>query len=87
MTTKAPSSVKSAPDSSLEKIAYASVASIPTADPHDQDRLGYNVWLWLTKRIDPLEVLVHNSASRLLITEAEAVKKIKENLRSHGLEV
>ena len=85
MTTKPPSSVKPSSDKSLEKIAYASVARIPTVEPHDQDRLGYNIWRWLKYRRDPLEIAVRSSGSRLLISEAEAVQKIREVLQQEGV--
>lgn len=85
MTTKTPSSVLPAPDKSLERIAYASVASIPTADPHDQDRLGYCVWRWLTNRRDTLEVAVKTAGARLTISQEEALKIIRDNLQNQGI--
>jgi hypothetical protein len=69
----------------LETIAYASVSGIPTADPHDRDRLGYNIWRFLTMRRDPLEVSVHTSGARLEITEEEAVRRIRESLLEQGI--
>ncbi len=87
MTTKAPSSVKPAASNALERIAYAAVASIPTVEPHDQDRLGYNVWRFLKDRRDTLEQAVRSAASRLLVTEEEAVAKIRASLREHGVDV
>lgn len=85
MSTKTPSSVVPAPEKSLEKIAYAAVATIPTVEPHDQDRLGYSVWKHLTEKRDSLEQSVHNAGARLLITEEEALGRIRESLRSQGL--
>ena len=85
MTTKAPPTVRPSPEKSLEGIAYASVAGIPTVEPHDQDRLGYNVWRWLTTRRDTLEFSVKTSGSRLLISEEEAVRKIRESLQRQGV--
>ena len=85
MSTKAPSSVLPSSAASLEKIAYASVASVPTVEPHDQDRLGYSVWRWLKDKRDSLEQCVHNAGSRLLITEEEALSKIRESLRQQGI--
>ncbi|MBM2846213.1 MAG: hypothetical protein HW407_1525 [Bacteroidetes bacterium] len=85
MTTKAPSIVKPAPGDSLEHIAYASVKNIPTVEPHDQDRLGYNIWRWLKYRRDPLEFAVKTSGSRLLISEEETVRKVRENLKQLGV--
>jgi hypothetical protein len=85
MTTKAPSLVKAAADNSLEKIAYASVAGIPVTEPHDLDRLGYNVWRWLTTRRVTLEVAVNIAAARLQIPEEEAVARIRKALETHGI--
>lgn len=87
MTTKAPSSVKPASEKTLEAIAYKSAASIPTAEPHDQDRLGYNVWRWLTYKRDSLEFAVKTAGARLQISEEEAVQRIRESLRAQGIEV
>lgn len=71
----------------MEKIAYAAVSSIPTVEPHDQDRLGYNVWRFLKERRDSLEQSVHNAGSRLLISEEEALEKIRSSLRQQGVEL
>ena len=87
MTTKAPSGVKPADEKSLEKVAYASVSGIPAADPHDRDRLGYNVWRWLATRRDTLEFSVKTAGARLGISEEEAVRKISESLRAQGVEI
>ncbi|MER3524080.1 MAG: hypothetical protein C4326_08425 [Ignavibacteria bacterium] len=87
MTTKAPSSVKPAPESALEHIAYAAVASLPTLEPHDQDRLGYNVWRCLKERRDTLEQAVQSAGARLLISQEEAVAKIRAHLKQHGFDV
>ena len=85
MTTKAPSAVTPADEASLEKVAYASVSGIPSADPHDLDRLGYNVWRWLTTRRDSLESSVRSAGAHLGISEEEAVSKIRESLRTQGV--
>jgi hypothetical protein len=85
MTTKAPSSVKKAPDTSLENAAYASVAGIPALDQHDLDRLAYNVWLWLTTKRDSLEHAVGSAGARLQVSEEEAVSRIRESLKQRGV--
>lgn len=85
MTTKAPSAVKKAPETSLESAAYASVAGIPAQDQHDLDRLAYNVWLWLIMRRDSLEHAVRSAGARLLVSEEEAVSKIRESLQKQGI--
>jgi hypothetical protein len=87
MTTKPPSSIRTGSEKSLETIAYESVKNIPTVEPHDQDRLGYNVWRWLTQKRDPLEIAIHVSAARLLISEEEALHKIRDSLRQQGVDV
>jgi hypothetical protein len=87
MTTKPPSSIRPAPERAFEKIAYASVASIPTVESHDQDRLGYNVWRWLTQKRDTLEIAVRTAGARLLISEEEALQRIRESLRQQGIEL
>jgi len=84
MTTKAPSAVKAGPEGSLEAAAYRSVAGIPTAEPHDQDRLGYAVWLFLRYRRDPLDRAVRSAGARLLISEEEAVARIRAALGESG---
>lgn len=86
MTTKPPSQIQPAADSLLEKVAYASVAGVPTVEPHDRDRLGYCVWLWLNHRHDPLETAIRNAGARLLIPEEEAVRRIREHLQASGVQ-
>jgi hypothetical protein len=85
MTTKPPPPVQPQTGDTLETLAYASVAGIPTAEPHDQDRLGYNVWRWLSARRDPLEVAVRSAGARLLISEADALERIRTKLREAGI--
>ena len=85
MTTKPPSSVLSAPEKSLERIAYASVTSISTLEPHDRDRLGYCVWRWLTTRQDTLEATVKAAGARMNMSEEEAVRIIRERLQQQGV--
>jgi hypothetical protein len=87
MTTKPPLPQKPASDQRLEGIAYASVAGIPTVEPHDRDRLGYSIWLWLKLRRDPLEVAVHAAGARLLIDEDEVVRTIRDRLSQQGVAV
>lgn len=76
-----------APEESLERIAYASVSGVPTAEPHDQDRLGYVIYLWLKHRRDPLDVAVKTAVARLLISEEEAIQRIRASLQSQGIQL
>jgi hypothetical protein len=87
MTTKPPPSVVPAPKEAMEKIAYESVGSIPTEEPNDRNRLGYHVWLWLTKKEGTLEGAVRISKSRVLIPEEEVLRIIREKLREQGVKV
>ena len=85
MTTKAPSTVRPAGDKASEKAAYAAVQGIPAVDAHDLDRLGFNVWRWMTGRKDTLEEAVRSAGARLTVSEEEAVRRIKEALQRQGI--
>ena len=87
MTTKAPSAIQEFTPDSLEKIAYASVSSIPTQEPNDRNRLGYHVWRWLLTRQGTLEQAIRESASRLHVKNEDALKTIREALMKHGITV
>lgn len=87
MTTIAPPKIKEFDPSTIEKIAYNSVKSIPTREPNDQNRLGYSVWIFLTEKRGTVELAVRNSGSRLLIPEQEAVAIIKKELKNSGVEL
>jgi hypothetical protein len=87
MTTKPASHVQPASEKSLEQIAYSSVSGVPTAEPHDRDRLGYSIWLWLKYRKDPLGTVVRNANARLQIPEIEAIRRIRERLQDLGVQL
>jgi hypothetical protein len=87
MTTKPPSPVSEFPADSLEKIAYASVSSVPTVEPNDRNRLGYHIWRWLTRKQGTLEQAIHESGSRMKIAPAEALKIISQELEKQGIKV
>ncbi|RPH35861.1 hypothetical protein EHM92_05465, partial [bacterium] len=70
MTTKAPSSVKKAAETSLENAAYASVAGIPALDQHDLDRLASDVWLGLSPLRVSLEHVVLRAGAGLQLGDA-----------------
>ncbi|MGA2624305.1 MAG: hypothetical protein ABSF91_10665 [Bacteroidota bacterium] len=85
MTTKPPSSVQEFPATSVERIAYESVGTIPTEEPNDRNRLGYHVWRWLTNKQGTLEQAIAESGSQLKISPAEALKIISESLQKHSI--
>ena len=82
MSTLAPSSVKQSDPSALEKIAYDSVKQIPTKEPNDQNRLGYNVWIFLKEKNGTVADAVRQSGARILIPEKEAVAIIEAVLKA-----
>jgi hypothetical protein len=87
MTTKAPSSVKAAPADALETVAYGAVAGLPAADPHDLDRLGYALYLWLRHRRDPLELAVKTAGARIRLSDEETLKRIRTALQERGVQL
>jgi len=87
MTTKAPSGIAEFPTESLEKIAYESVAEIPTQEPNDRNRLGFCVWAWLRDRKGTLEQAVRNSGSRTHISYAEVLTIVSKRLQDRGIKL
>ncbi len=87
MTTKPPSLIAEFPSDALEKIAYEAVAEIPTQEPNDRNRLGYNVWMWLVDRKGTFEQAIRASGSRTLIPTEEVVKNVTLRLKAKGIEV
>ncbi len=87
MTTKAPSPVKSFPDTSIEKQVYTLVDSLKEYMPIDNDRnrLSYGLVKYLSGEGDAPEILVQStkvhikniSASELAQKLTEGISKIK----------
>jgi len=85
MTTVPPAKVKEFSSTTLEKIAYSSVATIPTREPNDQNRLGYSVWHFLSERRGTLLQAIHTSGARILIPEADVLRIVSESLKRAGI--
>ncbi len=85
MTTVPPPTVKEFSASTLEKIAYNSVSTIPTREPNDQNRLGFCVWQFLSERKGTLTEAIHTSGSRVLIPEADVVRIVGDALKKSGI--
>lgn len=85
MTTVAASKVKEFDIKSLEKIAYGAVAVVPTREPNDQYRLGYQIWTMLTEKGMTIEQAIKNSGARLQLSEKEAARLITEQLKISGI--
>ncbi|MGA9406244.1 MAG: hypothetical protein WBW71_03835 [Bacteroidota bacterium] len=87
MTTVPPAKVKEFSSSTLEKIAYASVSTIPTREPNDQNRLGFCVWHFLSERQETLAQAIRTSGARLLIPESDVLRIVGESLKQAGISV
>lgn len=85
MTTKQASKVQEFPVESLEKIAYASAASIPTKEPNDCYRLGYHIFRWLQSKQGTLEQAISESGVRMTIPKEKASQIIVESLQKKGI--
>ncbi len=79
--------VKAFPEDSIEHKAYASVAELPAVEPNDLNRLGYHVWLYLSKEYPNLREAVKVAQSHLLIPEDEAYARIVAKLHEFGIDV
>ncbi len=77
--------VKTFPPESIEAKAYAAAALVPAVEMNDTNRLGYHVYLYLTKQYESIAEAIHVAQARLLVTDAEAEKRIAEALRAEGL--
>jgi hypothetical protein len=87
MTTKPPSSVADSPAGSLEKIAYAAVADIPTEEVNDRNRLGYCLWGWLSERQGTLLQTVRSAGVRSTLTPEAIVAQIQKRLEDQGMKI
>jgi hypothetical protein len=85
MSTVPPSKVKEFSSTTLERIAYNSVATIPTREPNDQNRLGYCVWHYLSERQGTLAQAVRTSGARVLIPESDVLRIVSESLKQAGI--
>ncbi len=85
MTTIPPPHIKEFDASTLEKIAYESVKTIPTKELNDQYRLGYHVWNYLKEKKGTITDAVKQSGSRILIPEQEAVAIIEAELKKSAV--
>ena len=86
MSTQPSAKVRPFAPTSLEKIAYASVESIPTREPNDQYRLGYCIWNVLTEHTGTIADAVRTSGARLLIAQSDAVRIITDALTAAGID-
>lgn len=84
MTTLPPPDTKQFPEDSMEKKVYSIVEkyseNIPI--PNDRNRLGYNLFKYMTGEGDPPETSVKNTKIKVVgITEKELASKISEDLK------
>ena len=87
MSTKPPSKILPAEPGTIESIAYAAAATVPTREPNDRARLGYCVWAWLAERKGSLDGAIKAAGVRTDLTETEVREIIRRHLESHGISV
>ena len=87
MSTVPPAKVKEFAPSTLEKIAYKSVAAVPTREPNDQNRLGYCVWHFISERNGTLAQAIRTSGARVLIPEADVLRIVGDALKQAGISI
>lgn len=83
MTTLPPPNTKKFPDNSLEKKVYTITESFAEFLPiaNDRNRLGYNLFKYMTGEGDPPLTIVKNCKLTLNgLSEAELANKIKAEL-------
>jgi len=68
------------PDSSLERIAYRSVESLPVKQSSDANRLGYYVYCFLKGEYPSLTDAVRISQAEILLRSEDAVNTIQQEL-------
>ncbi|MDH7516301.1 MAG: hypothetical protein QHI48_10575 [Bacteroidota bacterium] len=79
--------IRAYPPDSLEAKVYRAVEDIPTEEPNDRLRLGYNIYLFATRQYPTLRESIHVAQARLLIPTEEAYQRIAERLRQQGIPV
>jgi len=79
--------VQKFPEDSIENKAYRSVSGIPTIGANDSVRLGYHVYLYLTKHITSLKEAIHVAQARMTISKEEAFSMISKRLSEEGISV
>ncbi len=85
MTTLPPPATKNFPEDSLEKKAYEIVEKYSDHIPimNDRNRLGFNLFRYLTGEGDPPEICVKSSKLKLEgISEKELAEKLSEDLKN-----
>ncbi len=84
MTTLPPPATNNFPEDSLEKKAYNIVEKYAEHIPimNDRNRLGFNLFRYLSGEGDPPEISVKSSKIKLVgITEKELAEKLSADLK------
>ena len=71
----------------FEQIAYESVSSIPTLDKNENYRLGYNIYQFLTGKLDSVEVAVQCANIKSDMKPNDICNIINEKLKNSGIEI
>ena len=87
MSTQTPAPIQPFDSTSIEKIAYGSVETIPTIEPNDRNRLGYHIWRMLSLKEGTLSEAILSSGARLLISQNDAAQIIRTTLQKSNIKV
>lgn len=87
MSTKPASKIQATPEGSIESIAYAVAAAVPTREPNDRARLGYCLWTWLTERKGTLDGVIKASGVRTDLSTSEVMDILRRQLEAKGIPV
>jgi hypothetical protein len=87
MSTKPASKIQPTLEGSIESIAYAAAAAVPTREPNDRARLGYCLWTWLTERKGTLDGVIKAAGVRTDLTAAEVMDILRRQLEAKGIPV
>ncbi|MDX9758666.1 MAG: hypothetical protein RBU27_05855 [Bacteroidota bacterium] len=72
--------VKEWPQTSMERIAYDAVRSVPVLEDNDRNRLGYHIFLFLKGEFPDVAEAVHIAQPRMHCSKEEAVRLISTAL-------
>ncbi len=75
------------PEDSIEKIAYRVVDDLPFREMNDKNRMGYHVYLYLSKQYPSLPEAIRVAQARMSISTEEATRLIIDRLRAEGIDV
>ncbi len=79
--------VQEASPDSIESLAYDIAKDIETREPNDRNRLGYHVYLYLSKQYASLEEAVTVAQARTQLPTNDVYSLIVSRLKERGYSV